>query len=446
MRHQGYHQPRRLHGPPLRDYNAIFPRLPYNRRTRIMTSLHTGSKDELASNSNSAIETSKTDLFDLSKDVHAHPELNYEEYYSSNALAGFLERRDFRVERGIGGVETAFRATIPGGAGNGPTIAVLAEYDALPEIGHGCGHNLIAMAAMGAALGLQANAANLPGRVEIIGTPAEEGGGGKIRLLEAGVFDNVDATLSSHPFSNRTIVPAVSPRGESWSLAMVGYRYMYHGRAAHAAAAPEAGINALNAVIHLFTGIDALRQHLRDDVRIHGVITDGGTAPNVVPEFAAANFMLRSRSGQYLSDEVVGKVRQVAEGAAAMTGATLEIEEFYPFYENVQPNLTLAQAVGANLQALGVRLDDPIPGRPGSGASTDFGNVSQVMPAYELRYAVSETPVASHTRDMCETAITDFALSSALQVAKALSLTAADLLRDATLVETAKTEYADRSR
>ncbi len=411
-----------------------------------MTLQNNTPKADLANSSNSVIEASKTALFDLSKDVHAHPELNYEEYYSSNALAGFLEQRDFNVERGIGGVETAFRASIPGGAGNGPTIAVLAEYDALPEIGHGCGHNLIAMAAMGAALGLQANAANLPGRVEIIGTPAEEGGGGKIRLLEAGVFDGVDATLSSHPFSNRTIVPAVSPRGESWSLAMVGYRYIYQGRAAHAAAAPEAGINALNAVIHLFTGIDALRQHLRDDVRIHGVITDGGTAPNVVPEFAAANFMLRSRDGQYLSDEVVGKVRQVAEGAAAMTGASLEIEEFYPFYENVQPNLTLAQAVGANLQALGVQLDDPIPGRPGSGASTDFGNVSQVMPAYELRYAVSETPVASHTRDMCETAITDFALSSALQVAKALSLTAADLLRDATLVEAAKTEYADRSR
>ena len=410
-----------------------------------MTLQNSSAKDALANASNSAIETSKTDLFDLSKDVHAHPELNYEEYYSSNALARFLEQRDFNVERGIGGVETAFRATIPGGAGNGPTIAVLAEYDALPEIGHGCGHNLIAMAAMGAALGLQANATNLPGCIEIIGTPAEEGGGGKIRLLEAGVFDGVDATLSSHPFSNRTIVPAVSPKGESWSLAMVGYRYIYHGRAAHAAAAPEAGINALNAVIHLFTGIDALRQHLRDDVRIHGVITDGGTAPNVVPEFAAANFMLRSRSGQYLSDEVVGKVRQVAEGAAAMTGARLELEEFYPFYENVQPNLTLAQAVGANLQALGVRLDDPIPGRPGSGASTDFGNVSQAMPAYELRYAVSETPVASHTRDMCETAITDYALSSALQVAKALSLTTADLLRDATLVEAAKTEFADRA-
>ena len=255
-----------------------------------MTNQRAGTKDDLADRSNSIIETSRQELFNLSLDVHAHPELNYQEHYSSNALAGFLEKHKFEVERGIGGVETAFRATIPGGSGEGPTIAVLAEYDALPEIGHGCGHNLIAMAAMGAAIGLQANAAELPGSVVVIGTPAEEGGGGKIRLLEAGVFDGVDATLSSHPFSNRTVIPAVSPKGESWSLAMVGYRYMYHGRAAHAAAAPEAGINALNAVIHLFTGIDALRQHLRDDVRIHGVITDGGMAPNVVPEFARRQF------------------------------------------------------------------------------------------------------------------------------------------------------------
>ena len=410
-----------------------------------MTNQNAAAKDELAGRSNSVIDSSSQDLFELSKDVHAHPELNYQEFYSSNALAGFLEQHDLQVERGIGGVETAFRATIQGGSGEGPTIAVLAEYDALPEIGHGCGHNLIAMAAMGAALGLQATAQHLPGRVMVIGTPAEEGGGGKIRLLDAGVFDGVDATLSSHPFSNRTIIPEAAPKGESWSLAMVGYRYMYHGRAAHAAAAPEAGINALNAVIHLFTGIDALRQHLKDDVRIHGVITDGGTAPNVVPEFAAANFMLRSRDGRYLSDEVVGKVRQVAEGAAAMTGARLEVEEFYPFYENVQPNVTLAQAMAANAQALGIKLDEPVPGRPGSGASTDFGNVSQAMPAFELRYAVSETPVPSHTRQMQETAVTGFALSNALMVAKALSLTASDLLRDAALVEAAKAEYADRS-
>ena len=410
-----------------------------------MTSEKAGPKDTLAARSNSAIEASKEELFTLSRDVHAHPELNYQEYYSSDVLAGFLEKQRLQVERGIGGVETAFRATIPGGAGDGPTIAILAEYDALPEIGHGCGHNLIAMAAMGAGLGLQANAQQLPGQIVVIGTPAEEGGGGKIRLLEAGVFDGVDATLSSHPFSNRTIIPTSAPVGESWSLAMVGYRYMYHGKAAHAAAAPEAGINALNAVIHLFTGIDALRQHLRDDVRIHGVITDGGMAPNVVPEFAAANFMLRCRDRSYLSDVVVGKVKQVAEGAASMTGARLEVREFYPFYENVQPNVVLAQALRANAQTLGIKLDEPVSGRAGSGASTDFGNVSQVMPAFELRYAVSEEPVPSHTREMCETAITGLALSNALSVAKALSMTACDLLLDPPLVDAAKAEFATRS-
>ena len=410
-----------------------------------MTRDNAPSKDALTASSNAAIEAAKQELFDLSVDVHNHPELNYQEFYSSAALAGFLEKHNLHVERGIGGVETAFRATIPGGSGDGPTIAILAEYDALPEIGHGCGHNLIAMAAMGAGLGLKANAGGLPGRIMVIGTPAEEGGGGKIRLLDAGVFDGVDATLSSHPFSNRTIIPTDAAAGESWSLAMVGYRYMYHGKAAHAAAAPEMGINALNAVIHLFTGIDAMRQHLRDDVRIHGVITDGGTAPNVVPQFAAANFMLRCRDRRYLSDVVVGKVRDIAEGAASMTGARLEVEEFYPFYENVRPNATLSRAVRANAEALGMKLDDPIPGRPGSGASTDFGNISHAMPGYEMRYAVSETPVPSHTKEMCETAVTGLALSNALTVAKALSLTAADLLLDPSLVEAAKTEYAGRS-
>ena len=298
-----------------------------------------------------AIDSAREELVGIALDIHAHPELNYQEYYAANLLAGTLEQHDFAVERGVGGVETAFRATLQGGAGHGPTVAILAEYDALPEIGHGCGHNLIAMAAIGAGLGVQANLESLPGRVFVIGTPAEEGGGGKIRLLEAGVFDEVDVCLSSHPSSNRTIIPEDIAMDESWSLAMVGYRYIYHGKAAHAAAAPEEGINALNAVIHLFNGIDALRQHLRDDVRIHGIITDGGMAPNVVPEFAAANFMLRCRDRNYLSEVVVEKVQQVAEGAASMSGARLEVEPYYPFYENVLPNGVLAEAFRANAAA-----------------------------------------------------------------------------------------------
>ena len=391
-----------------------------------------------------AIDSAREELVAMAVDIHAHPELNYQEHHAAKLLSDTLEQHGFAVERGVGGVETAFRATLEGGGGDGPTVAILAEYDALPEIGHGCGHNLIAMAAVGAGLGVRANLASLPGRVVVIGTPAEEGGGGKIRLLDAGVFDDVDVCLSSHPSSNRTIIPEDITMDESWSLAMVGYRYMYHGKAAHAAAAPEQGINALNAVIHLFNGIDALRQHLRDDVRIHGIITEGGLAPNVVPEFAAANFMLRCPDRQYLSDVVVDKVKQAAEGAALMTGARLEVEPFYPFYQNVLPNAVLARTFRTNAAAVGMKLDAPVPGRKGSGASTDFGNVSQTRPSFELRYAVSETPVPSHSREMCETAITETAFSNAISVAKVLTLTACDFLSDPALLQEAKAEFAER--
>ena len=232
---------------------------------------------------------------------------------------------------------------------------------------------------------------------------------------------------------------------ESWSLAMVGYRYAYHGKAAHAAAMPEAGINALNAIIHLFTGIDALRQHLREDVRIHGIISDGGRAPNVVPEFAAANFMLRCRDRGYLQDVVVEKVRQVAEGAALITGARLEVSPFYPFYENVLPNSGLANAIRANAAKLDLPIDEPLPGRRGSGASTDFGNVSQVKPAFEVRYAVSEEPVPSHTKEMCETAATESAIGKAIIIAKVLALTAGDLLSEPDLLAEARADFARRS-
>ena len=404
-----------------------------------------GSNSALTETATKAIDAAREELFGIALDIHAHPELNYQEFHAAKLLSDTLEAHDFAVERGIGGVETAFRATLEGGAGDGPTVAVLAEYDALPEIGHGCGHNLIAMAGLGAGLGVQANMKDLPGRLVIIGTPAEEGGGGKIKLLDAGVFDGVDICLSSHPSSNRTIIPQDIPMDESWSLAMVGFRYIYHGKAAHAAAAPEEGINALNSLIHLFTGIDALRQHLREDTRIHGIITDGGLAPNVVPEFAAANFMLRCRDRNYLSDVIVGKVLKIAEGAALITGATLEVEPYYPFYENVLPNGVLAENFRANAEAVGMRIDAPTGGRRGSGASTDFGNVSQVLPSLELRYAVSETPVPSHSRQMTETAITETALSSALNVAKVLSLTASDFLRDPARLKEAQAEFAKRS-
>ena len=405
----------------------------------------TVAKEKLSETTAQAIEAARTELVEVALDIHAHPELNYQERHAAELLSGTLEQHGFQVERGVGGVETAFTATLPGGDGDGPTVAILAEYDALPEIGHGCGHNLIAMAAIGAGLGLQANLEKLPGKIMVIGTPAEEGGGGKIRMLDAGVFEGVDAVLSSHPSSNRTVIPTEIPMGESWSLAMVGYRYIFHGKAAHAAAMPHEGINALNGGIHLFGGIDSLRQHLKEDVRIHGIITDGGMAPNVVPEYAAANFMLRCRDRDYLSDVVVGRVLQAAEGAAAMTGCRLEVEEYYPFYENVRPNAVIAGLLLKNAGVSGLPLDEPLPGRQGSAASTDFGNVSQALPAYELRYAVSETPVASHSREMTETATSEYAINAAINVAKAMTLTACDLLLDPNLLSAARAEFEQRA-
>lgn len=392
-----------------------------------------------------AVETLRHELTTISLDIHAHPELNYQEYHAAQVLADALERHGFQVERGVGGVETAFRAVLEGGQGEGPTIALLAEYDALPGIGHGCGHNLIAMSNLGAGLGVKAALGSLPGRIVVLGTPAEEGGGGKIRMLDAGVFRDVDVALSSHPSSNRTIIPMDIPLDQSWSLAMVGYRYAYHGKAAHAAVVPHEGINALNAVIHLFTGIDALRQHLRDDVRMHGIITDGGKAANVVPDFAAANFMLRSKDRGYLQ-EVVEKVRRVAEGAAQMTGARLEILAAHPLYENVLPNAVLAQAARTNAEAIGMPLDATPAGYNGGGASTDFGNVSQALPAYYLRFAVSQEPVPGHSTAMAEAAKSMFGHDSAIATAKVLALTVCDLLTRPELLASARADFSARGR
>ena len=309
-----------------------------------------------------AIDSVREELIDVSLDIHAHPELGNEEHHAAEVLTGFLDGHGFEVERPVAGIGTAFRA-VAAGSSDGPVVAILAEYDALPDIGHGCGHNLIAQSAVGAGIGAQAALDGMDGTVVVLGTPAEETNGAKIRMLDAGVFDAVDVALSSHPASDRTIIQTDVPVGESLSVALVGYRYAFHGKAAHASSAPHEGINALNAVLHLFAGIDSLRQHLRDDARVHGVITHGGSAPNVVPSYAEANFYLRAKDREYLA-EVVNKVRGVAEGAASMTGARLEILTGDPLYENVRPNSPLASAALSAANSVGLITHVPPPGRP----------------------------------------------------------------------------------
>ena len=391
-----------------------------------------------------AVDAARDELVGISLDIHSHPELNYEEHHAAGLLTDALERHGFDVERGVGGVETAFRGVLSGGGGDGPTVALLAEYDALPEIGHGCGHNLIAISNLGAALGVKAALGSLPGRIVVLGTPAEERDGGKIRLLEAGMFEGIDIALSSHPSSNLTTFDADTPLGESWSLAAAKRTFRYHGKAAHASSMPEAGINALNAVIHLFTGIDALRQHLRQDTRIHGVITEGGTAANVVPELAAAYFMIRSPDRAYLN-QVIERVVNVAEGAAQMTGARLEIPSPEPTEDAVRPNIALAGAAQSNAEAIGMRVDTPESGGRTNGGSTDFGNVSQVMPAFAMKFAISLEHVPGHSKLMTEAAKTDMAQDSAIATAKVLGITACDLLADPGLIEAARSEFDARN-
>lgn len=272
------------------------------------------------------------DLTLLSRDIHGHPELAYQERHALSAIAALLERAGHRVERSIGGLETAFRARV--GPKDGPAVALLAEYDALPEVGHGCGHNLIAISNIGAYLVAAASAARLEVAVELIGTPAEENGGGKIDLLRKGVFDQIVSVLSSHPSGQGGWT--VSGTG----LGVVGKRVTFTGTASHAGSAPEKGRNALNAVIRFFVGIDGWRQQLEADSRVHGIINDGGTAMNVVPARAEAIFGLRAKERKTL-DGMVERFGDIAKGAALLTGTKVEIAEYLPYYEPVKANRAL---------------------------------------------------------------------------------------------------------
>src|SRR3954463_5911904 len=295
-----------------------------------------------------AIEAAAGDLVTLSRFIHDHPEPALEEKQASAACADFLASRGFSVERGVAGLPTAFTATSGRGA---PRIAYLSEYDALPGVGHGCGHNRIAIAGIGAGIGLAAALERLGdrGSVEVLGTPAEEAIGGKIIMANAGLFDGVDAAMGAHPGTSEATCPTVE--GSGLSLACVLVRVAFHGQAAHAAADPYNGINALNAVIEVFNGINALRQHITSDARIHGVITHGGDVPNVIPHFAATEFFVRAATLAYMS-ELVDKVRAIAEGAALITGATLDFAlPELPNFDMIT-NHTLARRLKRNIDGV----------------------------------------------------------------------------------------------
>jgi amidohydrolase len=358
------------------------------------------------------------ELVQLSREIHADPELAYQERRAAARIASMLERHGHQVQMGIGGLETAFRARV---GPPGPAVALIAEYDALAGVGHGCGHNLIAMTNVGAFLRSAAEK-DLGIAIELIGTPAEEDGGGKIDLLNAGVFNDVAFALSTHPAAQGKW--GVSGTG----LGIVGKRVIYRGAASHAGSSPERGRNALNGVIRLFIGIDAWRQHLPSDSRVHGIITHGGDAVNVIPARAEAKFGLRAKDLATL-DAMVVTFTDVAQGAALETGTSVEITEYLPLYAPVAANTKLGDVVADELQRRGVE--------PERGAlvtaSTDLGNVSQKVPTDWIRFPVTERPIPGHSDVMREASASDLAHRNALLVVDALAAAAHRVATDAAL-------------
>jgi amidohydrolase len=376
------------------------------------------------------VDARREQLIQIADTIHANPELGFEEFKAASLLTGVLEESGFSVERGVAGMETAFIATMQGQAET-PVVALLAEYDALPGLGHACGHNIIAAAAVGAGLALRAALSELAGSIQVIGTPAEEGGGGKVIMVEAGVFDAVDAAMMIHP-SGRNLLG----RG---ALTAYPVAIEFYGKPAHAAAKPDEGINALEALVLTYNGINALRQHLRDDVRIHGIITHGGDAPNIVPEYTKAEFIVRAADTPYAM-EVLEKVRACAEGAALATGARLEFGRPGPGYEARLPNPVLVSLFKDNLTALG--LDVELATGNERLGSSDIGNVSQVVPAIHPYIAIGPEEIGGHTAEFEKASASPAGHDGLIHAAKALAMTAVDLLAEPTNLAEAKQAFA----
>jgi len=374
------------------------------------------------------VDAIKGELVDVSRYIFENPELSFREYKAAGLLAEKLKKASFYVKLGVAGLPTAIQAIHPARS-PGPKVAILAEYDALPEIGHACGHNLIAAAALGASLALGQIKEDLPGTLVFFGTPGEESIGGKVTLVNAGLFNDIDAALIFHP-SHYTAV-------DVGSLAINEIKIKFTGKASHSAGSPERGINALDAVIQTFNAVNALRQHIKDGARIHGVITDGGDQPNIVPEHAAAYFYVRAASESYCT-ELVQKLRRCAEGAALATGATLSFE-VVAANKPMKPNGALGEACARNLEELGIPLTPPPP-EAGMG-STDMGDVSQVVPAIELELQICGPDVPFHSREFAKVAGSTHAQEVMLIAAKVLAMTAIDVFTDRELVDRMRQEF-----
>jgi amidohydrolase len=371
------------------------------------------------------IDRSYRELADLGRQLHDNPEVAFKERRSSALLIDFLTRNGFGVEKGICKLPTAFRGTY--GTGR-PAIAFLAEYDALPKLGHACGHNLIATSAVAAGLASRKAVDALGGSVAVFGTPGEELYGGKVIMADAGAFNDIDIAMITHPGGDRVMMN---------TLACATLQVEFFGRAAHAAAIPEAGINALEAMIQSFNAINSLRQHIKDRARIHGIITDGGEAANIVPAHAAGTFMVRAENDSYL-EMLKEKVINCFTGAGVVTGAELKYR-WGEQYAAMVNNLAMARLFQKNMRSLGRQIPLGDAGR--WGGSTDVGNVSRIVPTIQPMVPVGPENVLIHTPEFTEVSGRDDALRRILDAAKAMAMTAVDLFSSPETLEKVRKEF-----
>lgn len=379
----------------------------------------------------------ETELLEVSHQIHAHPEIRFQENFASQLLTEKLQEHGFAVENGVGGLPTAFLAKFSNSeaAADAPTIAIFCEYDALEGIGHGCGHNIIASAGFGASIivkrWLEANP-DVAGNLLVVGSPGEEGGGGKIFLVDAGCLEDVDAAMMVHPGGNND--------ARRTGLARTLVEIEFTGKAAHAAGSPHEGVNALDAVNLTMVAIGLLRQQIRDDSRIHGIVVEGGEAPNIIPERGAIRAYVRSPESAYMRERLIPAVENCAKGAALATGASVEIKYPLPAYQEMRSNEVLATLSEANLVALGREVEQEL--EAAHMGSTDMGNVSHVVASVHPH--IELTPgLTMHSRESAAMAASEIGDKAVIDGALELAMTAVELYSQPELLDAVKTAFTE---
>ena len=383
-------------------------------------------KDQLSA----YIQSHRGDLLDVSHQIHSQPELAFEEHKACAILTDAISDLGHAASKGSFGLETAFDALTVNNPG--PQVDILAEYDALPGIGHACGHNLIATSALGAAAALGAIASDLPGRVRLLGTPAEEKGGGKELMAREGAFKHTDMAMMIHPAGvNLSTMP---------SICIAEVKVVYRGQSAHASAMPHRGKNALDGLLLAYQAISNLRQHIRDNERIHGIVTEGGEAPNIVPDRAVGEFYVRAADVRAL-ESLKPRVQACFEAGATASGCEVDVLWAGVDYLDLNTNWPLADQFQLNAEALGRQFVDKESMWRAAAGSTDMGNVTHMLPGIHPMLASAPSNVVIHHPDFADYAGSEMGDAAAIDGAIALAHTAVDYLLDPQLQEKAKQAF-----